>query len=99
MFQFLNYVHCFLMYLRRNKSKSNKSVLASSSSSISDYVVDLENNYKEAPNVNVTDQGSTIKDNMSGIPYLTVPILGKWIIEWNDNLFLWLIIILSFITS
>jgi len=55
MFQFLNYVHCFLIYLRRNKSKSNKSILASSSSSISDYVVDLEDNYKEAPNVDVTD--------------------------------------------
>jgi hypothetical protein len=50
--------------------------------------MDLEDNYKEAPNVDVTDQGSTIEDNMSSIPYLTVPILGKWIIEWNDSLFL-----------
>jgi hypothetical protein len=48
----------------------------------------LEDNYKEAPNVDVTDQGSTIEDNMSSISYLTVPILGKWIIEWNDSLFL-----------
>ena len=88
MFQFLNYVHCFLIYLRRNKSKSNKCILASSSSSISDCVMDLEDNYKEAPNVDVIDQGLTIEDNMSSISYLTVPILGKWIIEWNDSLFL-----------
>jgi hypothetical protein len=33
---------------------------------------------------------------MSSISYLIVPILGKWIIEWNDSLFLWLIVILSF---
>jgi len=86
MFYFFNCVHCFLlgtMHSRGNKSKSNKITHAPSSSSVGNYVMNLKGDYKE-----VTNQHSTTKDNISGIPYMIKSIKGKWIGEWLSNLFM-----------
>jgi len=67
---FFNSVHYFLldiMYSIRNKFKFNKSTIASSSSSVDDHVMNLGDNYKEAHNVEVTNQGSTNEDNRENI--------------------------------
>jgi hypothetical protein len=48
-----NYVHCFILgiiYLKRNKSKSNKNVIASSSNSVSGHDMNMDDDYKEAFN-------------------------------------------------
>jgi len=86
MFHFLNCVNCFLlgiMYSRGNKSKSNKITHASSSSNVGNCVMNLEDDYEK-----VTNQHSTTKDNISGIPYLIKSIKGKWIGEWLNDPFM-----------
>jgi hypothetical protein len=50
------------MYTRKNRSKSNKSVTTSSSSSVCDRVVNLNDDYEKAPsNVKVINQTKPIR--------------------------------------
>jgi hypothetical protein len=51
------------MYSRKNKSKSNKSTIASSSSSVNDRALNLDDDYEEILNVEVINQGLTTGDN------------------------------------
>jgi len=51
------------MYSRKNKSKSNKSIIASSSSSVNNPALNLDDDYEETFNVEVTNQGLTTEDN------------------------------------
>jgi hypothetical protein len=67
------------MYSRKNKSKSDKSAHALLSSNVGDCVVNLGEDYEEAPNIEVINQASTTKDIRSGIPSFIELILGKWI--------------------
>jgi hypothetical protein len=53
-------------YSRKNKSKSNKNASVSSSNSIDDHVMNLENDYKKTPNIEVTDHGCIMERR----PYL-----------------------------
>jgi len=86
MFYFLNCIHCVLLdtiYSRKNKLKSNKCIIVSSSSSLGDRAMNLSDDYEETPNVKVTNQGLTIKKNRAGIPYSIVYIAHKVITEWR----------------
>ena len=67
----------------KNKSKSNKSVHALSSNSVDDRAMNLKGIMKRHffVVVEVTNQGSTIKDDRSNIPSLIKLISGKWIAE------------------
>jgi hypothetical protein len=84
-FKFHEYVlslcYCFFLgtiYSRRNMSKSNKSVTTLSSISVGDCGANIDDDYKDTPlNVEVTDQGSTNKDNIVGIPTLLGPFSDK----------------------
>ena len=67
------------MFLRRNKSKSKKSVNASSNTSVNDYAVNPNDDYEKASNIKVVEQDLTIKNNRSGIFYLIDPISSNWI--------------------
>jgi hypothetical protein len=59
-------------------SKSNKSATTLSSISVGDCVANIDDDYKDTPlNVEVTDQGSTNKDNIVGIPTLLGPFSDK----------------------
>jgi hypothetical protein len=59
-------------------SKSNKSVTTLSSISVGDCGANIDDDYKDTPlNVEVTDQGSTNKDNIVGIPTLLGPFSDK----------------------
>jgi hypothetical protein len=55
------------MYSIRNKSKFNKSIIASSSSSLDDRVMNLGDDYYKIHNVEVSDQGSTNDDKIIGM--------------------------------
>jgi hypothetical protein len=59
-------------------SKSNKSATTLSSISVGDCGANIDDDYKDTPlNVEVTDQGSTNKDNIVGIPTLLGPFSDK----------------------
>ena len=69
-----NYLNCYFLlntiFQRRKHSKSNKSVIVSSSSSVHDCerVVNLGANIIEAPNTNITNQCSSNTNIRVGIP-------------------------------
>jgi len=55
------------MYSRKNKSGSNKSTIASSSNSVNDRALNLDDDYEETLNIEVTNQGLTTEDNKADI--------------------------------
>ena len=55
-----------LIYTRKNKFTSNKSVIASLSNSLSDGAMNLGDDYEDAPsNIEITNQDSINKDKHS----------------------------------
>jgi len=92
-----NCVNCFLldtMYQRRNMPKSNNIATALSSSSVKAITlvivlliqVNHEETHEKASTTEVTDQGSNNVDNKVGISFTRDILLGKIIVEWNDDL-------------
>jgi len=55
------------MYSRKNKSGSNKSTIVSSSNSVNDRALNLDDDYEETLNIEVTNQGLTTEDNKADI--------------------------------
>jgi len=82
------------MYQRRNMPKSNDIATALSSSSVKAITlvivlliqVNHEETHEKASTTEVTDQGSNNVDNKVGISFTRDILLGKIIVEWNDDL-------------
>ena len=92
-----NCVNCFLldtMYQRRNMPNANNIATALSSSSVKAITlvivlliqVNHEETHEKASTTEVTDQGSNNVDNKVGISFTRDILLGKIIVEWNDDL-------------
>jgi len=78
MFDFGLFILKLNFLCQQGSHKSNKSATTLSSISVGDCVANIDDDYKDTPlNVEVTDQGSTNKDNIVGIPTLLGPFSDK----------------------